>query len=194
MLGLTPHTLRAWERRFAAVSPSRTRSGHRRYRLEEVETLKRVKDLASARGLSLRVAVSEALGDLPELQGLATDPAPESSGERAGEETPWRVVADLDPRLLLLLDGRGQVFDANVAFARFTGVLRFELPGRRFSELVDPYDRAKAVAIYRGNPRRRTAWELNLRSPSATALYSFECVPFRHQGGWLIACAGRAVS
>ncbi|MGI8610311.1 MAG: MerR family transcriptional regulator [Candidatus Dormibacteria bacterium] len=193
MVGLTAHTIRAWERRFAAVNPSRSEFGQRRYSIEDVETLKRVKDLASSRGMSLRVAVAEALGDLPELAGLGFDVSVGAAPHETDDESPWRVVADLDPRLLMILDGRGQVFDANVAFARFTGRLRFELAGRKFTEMVDPYDRAKAVAIYRGTPKRREGWELNLRTPASRAIFSFDCVPFMYRAEWLIACAGRHV-
>ncbi|HEV1997595.1 MAG TPA: MerR family transcriptional regulator [Candidatus Dormibacteraeota bacterium] len=193
MVGLTAHTIRAWERRFAAVNPARSDFGQRRYSIEDVETLKRVKDLASSRGMPLRVAVAEALGELPEPAGLGFDVPLGDATVGARDDSPWRVVADLDPRLLLILDGRGQVFDANIAFAHFAGLLRFELAGRKFSEMVDPYDRAKAVAIYRGTPERRTDWELNLRAGAATGLYSFDCSPFRYEHGWLVACAGREV-
>ena len=193
MLGMTAHTIRAWERRFAAVTPKRTDSGQRRYGMDDVETLKRVKDLASSRGLSLRMAVAEALGELPELEGLGVEANTGRLAESGDSGGPWRVFADLDTRLLLILDGGGKVVDANIAFARFTGVLRFELPGLKFAELVDPYDRAKAVAIYRGKPQQRSDWELNLRTPMGSGLYAFDCHPFRDRGGWLIACAGREV-
>ena len=195
MVGLNAHTIRAWERRFAAVAPGRTHSGQRRYRLEDVETLKRIKDLSNARRLSLRVAVAEVMGDLPDLEAPpARDEVDRDVGERADAGV-WRVVGDLDPRLLLVLDARGRIVDANLAFARMAGMLRFELSGRRFSDLVDPYDRAKAVAIYRGTPQSRSGWELNLRSPAGPGLYSFECHPFQDQlGSWLVACAGREVA
>lgn len=193
MVGLTAHTIRAWERRFAVVSPTRSDFGQRRYRIEDVGTLKRVKDLASSRGMSLRIAVAEALGELPELAGLGADVSVGADTVEAGGDSPWRVVADLDPRLLLILDSRGQVYDANIAFARFSGLLRFELTGRRFSDMVDPYDRAKAVAIYRGTPERRNGWELNLRVGGAVGLYSFDCWPFLYQHDRLVACAGHKV-
>ena len=195
MVGMRPHTLRAWERRFGAVQPARNGSRQRRYSLEEVDTLKRIKDLASARGISLRLAVAEVLGDLPALSRQAAEAAQGGVVGEAAEGSPWRVFADLDPRALVILDTNGRVVDGNVAFARLTGLLRFELPGRKFSDIVDPYDRAKAVAIYRGTPQRRTGWELNLRTPVSAALYSFDCVPFQQElGAWLIACAGTEVA
>jgi DNA-binding transcriptional MerR regulator len=40
MLGVSPNTLRSWERRFGYPSPGRTSGGHRQYDLAEVEALK----------------------------------------------------------------------------------------------------------------------------------------------------------
>jgi MerR family transcriptional regulator, light-induced transcriptional regulator len=40
MLGVSPNTLRSWERRFGYPSPARTAGGHRQYDLAEVEALK----------------------------------------------------------------------------------------------------------------------------------------------------------
>ena len=39
MTGLSPHVLRAWERRYAAVTPLRTPGGTRRYRESDVSRL-----------------------------------------------------------------------------------------------------------------------------------------------------------
>ena len=194
MVGLSAHTIRAWERRYGVVKPVRAASGQRRYLIEEVETLKRVKDLASARGLSLRLAAASAQGDLPDLEAAGFAITPEVASESAADGGPWRAVADLDPRLLLVLDGRGLVVDCNIAFARVSGRLRFELAGTRFADFVDPYDRAKAVAIFRGTPQQRRGYELNLRTEGATGLFRFDCFPFRFRERWLIACAGRDVS
>lgn len=194
MVGLSVHTLRAWERRYGVVIPLRTAARQRRYLIEDVETFKRVKDLASARGLSLRLAAASAQGELPELEGLGFAISAEDAAESAADGGPWRAVADLDPRLLIILDGRGRVVDCNVAFARLIGQLRFELRGRRFTDLVDAYDRAKAVAIFRGTPQQRPGWELNLNTVSGSGLYSFDCFPFHFGEAWLIACAGHEVS
>ncbi|HEY4278110.1 MAG TPA: MerR family transcriptional regulator [Conexibacter sp.] len=40
MLGVSPNTLRSWERRFGYPSPGRTSGGHRQYELHEIEALK----------------------------------------------------------------------------------------------------------------------------------------------------------
>jgi hypothetical protein len=40
MLGVSPNTLRSWERRFSYPSPRRSEGGHRQFELAEIETLK----------------------------------------------------------------------------------------------------------------------------------------------------------
>src|SRR5918912_905669 len=40
MLGVSPNTLRSWERRFGFPSPRRTQGGHRQFDLSEIEALR----------------------------------------------------------------------------------------------------------------------------------------------------------
>jgi hypothetical protein len=40
MLGVSPNTLRSWERRFSYPRPRRSEGGHRQFELEEIETLR----------------------------------------------------------------------------------------------------------------------------------------------------------
>ena len=47
LLGLSPHTLRAWERRYRAIEPSRLENGRRRYSQEELERLRLLTFLVS---------------------------------------------------------------------------------------------------------------------------------------------------
>ncbi len=52
MLGVSPNTLRSWERRFGYPMPRRTEGGHRQFELSEIETLRQAfsetHDIASA--------------------------------------------------------------------------------------------------------------------------------------------------
>ena len=52
MLGVSPNTLRSWERRFGYPMPQRTEGGHRQFELNEIETLRQAftetHDIASA--------------------------------------------------------------------------------------------------------------------------------------------------
>ncbi|HEX7297452.1 MAG TPA: MerR family transcriptional regulator, partial [Solirubrobacteraceae bacterium] len=40
MLGVSPNTLRSWERRFGFPEPRRTAGGHRQFELAEIEALR----------------------------------------------------------------------------------------------------------------------------------------------------------
>ena len=42
LLGVSPNTLRSWERRFSYPKPRRTQGGHRQYDLSELESIYRV--------------------------------------------------------------------------------------------------------------------------------------------------------
>lgn len=53
ILGVKPHILRYWEQEFEAVRPKRTPRGVRRYRKEDVETLKRIKRLVWTEGYTV---------------------------------------------------------------------------------------------------------------------------------------------
>jgi DNA-binding transcriptional MerR regulator len=107
LTGLSPHLLRAWERRYGAVSPQRTEGGTRRYRESEVARL---------RLLHAAVQAGHRIGDVanlddPELRRLLelerTQPSPPLSEIReatrrldldAVERLVGRQLAGLGPR------------------------------------------------------------------------------------------------
>ena len=192
MTGLTPHTIRAWERRHEALQPRRSKAGHRQYTAEDIDFLIRVKQLTRARGLSLKLAVLEARGAL-----LASEPAAPALDQEEGSIDlvgTWRSVADLLPVLILLVDSRGRIVDASIPVARAVGRLRRELQGVRFIDLVEPHDRAKAARVYKAPLQQRRGWEINLKTRSLRGLFSFDCWPIRQGDGWLVACIGRELS
>lgn len=77
MTGLSSHTLRAWERRYAVIEPRRTESGRRVYSWEEVEKLKLLSQLVT-RGHSIGTLVSMTQGELERFarQGPPQTPPP----------------------------------------------------------------------------------------------------------------------
>jgi MerR family transcriptional regulator, light-induced transcriptional regulator len=87
--GLTPHTLRAWERRYGAVSPSRSEGGQRLYTDLDVQRLKLLRRLTE-RGHSISRLANASLADLQQtaqeedLPGLkeAREPAAEPGAEQ----------------------------------------------------------------------------------------------------------------
>jgi PAS domain-containing protein len=193
MVGLSAHTIRIWERRYGMITPRRSEAGHRRYALEDVQMLQQMKQAADTRGITLKMAALEALGELPAQSWSAGGRESAERGDVLADDSPWRAAADVLPQPILLLHASGRIADANVAFARAGGFIREKLRGTRFSELVDPYDRPKAVAIW-GELRTRRGWELNLRTPMGSGLYSFDCWPLHSRGHQIIVLVGRELS
>jgi PAS domain-containing protein len=191
ILGVSTHTVRAWERRHGVLQPERTRSQHRRYRLEDIELLREVKRAMNLKGLSLRLAVQTVSGS----QQIET-PVARGGGRRAERSTlpvqqdTWRGVADALTELIFLIDSEGRIVEANVAAARTFDVVWQQLTGRLFADLVEPFDRAKAVLLYRPRPRTVKDWELNLMTPDGARLYSFHSRSVRRGGTALQALVG----
>jgi PAS domain S-box-containing protein len=179
MVGMSAHTIRAWEKRYQVLTPQRTASGQRRYTMADVELLQQVKLAVASRHLSLKLAVGFAQGRVEEpLEAPVESPDPVLDHDVPSEPPGlWRTVADLLPELIVVLDDKGAIVDANIACARAAGVLRGHLRGTPLIDLVDPYDRAKAVRIYRPPLAPRRGWELNLRTRMLTGLVSFDCWP-----------------
>jgi len=92
MLDVKPHVLRYWEQEFGAVRPKRTPRGVRRFRKEDIETLKRIKQLVWT-------------------EGYTTDGAKKRlEQERKGEAKPrnsaeiLRLIDDVEQRLWRVFD------------------------------------------------------------------------------------------
>ena len=63
LLGVSPNTLRSWERRFGYPQPRRTAGGHRQYDLTELEALRRA--LLETHNISSAIEVARQRGDGP---------------------------------------------------------------------------------------------------------------------------------
>jgi PAS domain-containing protein len=212
LVGLSPATIRAWERRHGIVAPGRSRFQHRRYSSEDVDTLRRIRDIVGD-GVTLKAALA-ATRNGPAPRADRGDPPPDLSrkgaaggagGGAGGDASPateardplparpdsgtWGMVTDLMRELIVVVDGGGRIVESNVAVARITGTLRGRLRGMPFADLVEPFDRAKAVVACRAPFRQLAGWELNLRS--VHTLYSFDCWPLRSGGRPLLAMVGR---
>jgi DNA-binding transcriptional MerR regulator/methylmalonyl-CoA mutase cobalamin-binding subunit len=93
--GLTPHVLRAWERRYGAVSPARTEGGQRLYSdldIERLRLLRRLTDRGHAIGRIASLPIAE-LARLDEETGGAREGAVPSDeeGSRAHEAEQTRA-------------------------------------------------------------------------------------------------------
>ncbi len=89
--GLTPHVLRAWERRYGVVMPARSEGGQRLYSDLDIERLRRLRRLTDRGHAIGRIsllstdALSRLDDELDERQEGAASPAGGSSGARPEE-------------------------------------------------------------------------------------------------------------
>ncbi len=63
MLGVSPNTLRSWERRYGFPAPQRSAGGHRQYALSEIEALRQT--LAETHNVSSAISVARERGEGP---------------------------------------------------------------------------------------------------------------------------------
>jgi DNA-binding transcriptional MerR regulator len=63
MLGVSPNTLRSWERRYGFPSPQRSAGGHRQYALAEIEALRLT--LAETHNVSSAISLARERGEGP---------------------------------------------------------------------------------------------------------------------------------
>ena len=95
--GLTPHVLRAWERRYGVVSPARTEGGQRLYSdldIERLRLLRRLTDRGHAIGRIASLPIAELARLDEETGGAEEGAASDGEGSRAdeSEQTPARSV------------------------------------------------------------------------------------------------------
>lgn len=91
--GLTPHVIRAWERRYRAIEPERSQGRHRLYSEAEVERLALLNRVVRS-GHSIGKIASLPTEELRAL--ISNDPVPIRSRKRVGAEDPaepFRVEA-----------------------------------------------------------------------------------------------------
>ena len=71
LLGVSPNTLRSWERRFDYPKPRRSTGGHRQYELTELEALRRA--LLETHNISSAIEVARQRGEGPSSPSRLTD-------------------------------------------------------------------------------------------------------------------------
>ncbi|MGE5636278.1 MAG: MerR family transcriptional regulator [Nocardioidaceae bacterium] len=88
LLGVSPNTLRSWERRFGYPKPRRTEGGHRQYDLGELEALRRA--LQETHNISSAIEVARQRGEGPSSPARlaeAFERFDESAADRILEES-----------------------------------------------------------------------------------------------------------
>ena len=88
LLGVSPNTLRSWERRFGYPKPRRTQGGHRQYDLAELESLRRA--LLETHNISSAIELARQRGEGPSTPSRlldALDHFDEGLADRVMEES-----------------------------------------------------------------------------------------------------------
>jgi PAS domain S-box-containing protein len=190
ILRISPPTLRVWERRYHVLEPRRTHSNHRRYTIDDLQLLARLKQAATGAGGSVkRAAINEKLSrerpeSIPPGEGQSADVA-------AVDQPVWRFIADQLGDLILILDEQGHTVDANLAMAQTVGLERGRMLNRPFSTLVDDPDRALAAEIAATPPRARRSWLVRVKAAGSVIVICFDCRPVRYEGERLLMLIGR---
>src|SRR3954449_8930588 len=88
MLGVSPNTLRSWERRFGFPTPRRTQGGHRQFDLVEIESLRQA--FAETQNISSAISIARERGEgptTPRRQHAAFPRFDEDKADRQLEES-----------------------------------------------------------------------------------------------------------
>lgn len=123
MTGISAATLRVWERRYNLVSPARTEGGYRTYDDQDVERLRRVKELVDT-GYKVSEAIALVQRDR-DAAAVAEPPAPEELRSALTDALLAldRARADTLVESLALLSFQEQVEDVLCPMLRRIGVL-----------------------------------------------------------------------
>jgi MerR family transcriptional regulator, light-induced transcriptional regulator len=157
LLGVSPNTLRSWERRFGYPKPRRTAGGHRQYDLTELEALRRA--LLETHNISSAIEVARQRGEGPSSPSRlldAFDRFDEDSANRVMEESlavrsVERTVEEvLLPSLELAYGREGREAEYELALRWATGWLhasRRVVPPASHDQGVLLFDSSRALDI-----------------------------------------------
>lgn len=118
LLDIQPYVLRYWETEFAALSPSKSRSGQRVYSEKELAIIGRIKQLLYEEGFTIAGAKKKLEGELsaggpmPSLRKEAAPNVPVAAPEPKVEKAP-----DLEPGLDTSTDERLELLRRGLADA-----------------------------------------------------------------------------
>ena len=187
LLGVSPNTLRSWERRFGYPQPRRTQGGHRQYELTELESLRRA--LLETHNISSAIELARQRGEGPSSPSRLVDTFDhfdEQGADRVMEESLAvrsieRTVEEvLLPSLELADDREGREAERELAYRWATGWL---YASRR---VAPPASRPQGVLLFDSSARldleslHVQALELGLRRAGfRTLLLAFDLPPER---------------
>lgn len=187
LLGVSPNTLRSWERRFGYPKPRRTQGGHRQYDLSELESLRRA--LLETHNISSAIELARQRGEGPSSPSRmldAWDHFDETLADRVLEESlavrsVERSVEEVLLPALEQADGReGREAERELAFRWAAGWMH---AARR---VAPPPSRPQGVLLFDSSSRldleslHVQALELGLRRVGfRTLMLAFDLPPER---------------
>lgn len=154
LLGVSPNTLRSWERRFGYPTPGRTTGGHRQYDLGDLEALRRA--LLETHNISSAIEIAQQRGEGPTSPTRlieSFDSFDDAGADRAMEESlavrsVERTIEELMLPSLELADERhGRAAETEVGCRWATGWLH---AARR---VVPPATRSESVLMFDSSSR-----------------------------------------
>ncbi|MCU1782129.1 MerR family transcriptional regulator [Pseudomonas sp. 13B_2.1_Bac1] len=163
LTGVNPVTLRAWERRYGLIQPTRTESGHRLYSSTDIDTVHRILDWIE-RG----VAVSK-VGKILARDTLCSEHATPSRVDTEREWSQWQVqlrlaISAFDDRQLDRL--YAQIFAAYPVAVVFQSII---MPlWQQLLRHQGHFGQASEWLFFDAFLRARVAQRLHLASASAT--------------------------
>ena len=110
LTGLSVHTLRKWEDRYAAVEPRRTEGGERIYTRTDLKRLAYIKRLAEA-GLSLRELARQSLDELESTWEQASGMQVTNIGAAPSDKVRIGILGDVLPALIERRSGTGTLLE-----------------------------------------------------------------------------------
>jgi DNA-binding transcriptional MerR regulator/methylmalonyl-CoA mutase cobalamin-binding subunit len=156
--GLTPHVLRAWERRYQVVAPSRSEGGQRLYSQVDVERLTLLHRLTE-RGHAIGRLASLDLAALTRLEEESPAPARPSGSGVGDAEAALRAIGRLDHRELQATLERAAITLGVTEFLDGVVAPVLEEVGRGWKEgLVSVGQEHLATAVF----RRVLSWLLGV--------------------------------
>lgn len=187
LLGVSPNTLRSWERRFGYPKPRRTQGGHRQYDLGELESLRRA--LHETHNISSAIELARQRGEGPSTpsrlldawdhfdEGVADRVLEESLAVRSVDRSVEEVLL---PALELAEERDAREAERELAFRWATGWMH---AARRVAPTAT---RPQGVLLFDSSPRldleslHVQALELGLRRAGfRTLLLAFDLPPER---------------
>ncbi len=158
--GVEPHVLRYWESEFAALAPTRNRSGQRIYRQRDLDTVETIKRLLYQEGYTIAGAVKQ-------LEHMSASPEEfPLFSKKARKTSPAQILSEIKQELQAILD-LVQNAPTPAPRARIEEEVAAVTPVASEEEATEPVAVAQAAgaAPATGNPAKKEVIQLPLLLP-----------------------------